>query len=149
MLWCCMWERGQRWNSATGSSVTLLSVSSTTSCKKLMPFQLLPWCLFPSGWACVISRTPWAPQMDSHERLAVSSTTTIPTGFYRGYEALFPNAGTLGCVVCPGAGIAQPPVVPPGFYLHMNVGLPGLPATTTSHVCPLCPGCLSLPLLPV
>ena len=63
----------------------------------------------------------------------------------------FPSAGTLGCTV-----YLVPQLLLP-FHLHMNVGLPDLPAVispawSTSHhlaVCPLHPGCPSLPLLPV
>ena len=69
----------------------------------------------------------------------------------RGFEALFPLAGSLSCVVC---------VAPQLFFLlyfHTNVGLPSLPATalpTQSSGCcfvmsPLHPGCPSAPLLPV
>ena len=76
----------------------------------------------------------------------------------RSYEALFPSAGTLGCVVWPEARIARSPGIPPDFYPpHINVGppipqLPPLPhclhlATTTPH--PLRPGSLSSSLLPV
>ena len=41
----------------------------------------------------------------------------------RGFEALFPHAGTLGCVVC------LAPQLFLSVYLHTNMGLPGLPAT--------------------
>ena len=77
----------------------------------------------------------------------------------RDFEALFPQPGTLGCMVC---------VVPQFFllvYPHANVGPPSLPATASPDLpsaasptgssscrlaaCPLCPSCLSLPLLPV
>ena len=67
----------------------------------------------------------------------------------RGFEALFPCAGTLGCTVC----LASKLVLQ--VYLHVNVGPHGLPATTSptwssSHhlaVGPLHPSCLSLLLL--
>ena len=42
----------------------------------------------------------------------------------RGFEALFPHAGTLGCTVC-----LAPQLFLPG-YLHMNVGPPTPPAAT-------------------
>ena len=69
----------------------------------------------------------------------------------RGFEDLFPCAGTLGCVVC---------LAPQLFllaYLHTNVGPPGWSAaaspTQSSRryfaTCPLCPNWLSPPLLPV
>ena len=52
-----------------------------------------------------------------------------------------PGAGTLGCAVCPGAGIAHSQGIPADFYPpHMNVGppMPILP--------PLPPLCAILPL---
>ena len=70
----------------------------------------------------------------------------------RGFEALFPRVGTLGCVVS---------LAPQLFllvYLHENVGPSDLPAAATlpawSSSChlsehPVCPSCPSLPLLPV
>ena len=69
----------------------------------------------------------------------------------RGFKALFPRTGILGCAVCLTPQLFLP------FYLHAHVGLPGLPATTlpTPVLQPLpCrksspPGCQSLPLLPV
>ena len=59
----------------------------------------------------------------------------------RGFEALFPCAGTLGCVVC---------LAPQLFllvYLHTNVGPPS-PAAATLPWSSL-PGCMSQSLLPV
>ena len=43
----------------------------------------------------------------------------------RGLRLYFPCAGALGCVVC----FAPPPFLP--VYLCANVGLQGLPATTS------------------
>ena len=102
-------------------------------------------------------------------RLGVSpAATSTPTGvFNQRFEALFPRAGALGCVVC----FTPLPFLP--VYLCATVGLQGLPATTLwsllacSLVCPvaqsttslgplaarrlaespLCPGCPSPPLL--
>ena len=53
----------------------------------------------------------------------------------------FPGAGTLGCVVWPGAGITRSPGILPSFCLsHVNAGLP----------LPCCQGTMfSLPWLPV
>ena len=57
----------------------------------------------------------------------------------RGFEALFPCTGTLGCTVC----------LAPQFFLpvnrHTNVGPSVLPAAALP--CPLCPSCPSPPLL--
>ena len=41
----------------------------------------------------------------------------------RGFEALFPHTGTLGCTVCLALQLFLP------VYLHVNVGLPHLQAT--------------------
>ena len=62
-----------------------------------------------------------------------------------------PGIGTLGCSVCLTPQLFLP------VYLHVNVGPPCPPATAlptqTSSCCltahPLCPSCLSPPLLPV
>ena len=71
--------------------------------------------------------------------------------FNQRFEALFPCAGTLGCVVCLTPQLFLP------VYLHTNVGPPALPVTASptrsaSHCLaahPLCPSCLSPSLLPV
>ena len=64
--------------------------------------------------------------MNSPVRLGVSpATASTPMGvFNQQFEALFPQAGALGCAVC----FAPPPFLP--VYLCANVGLQGLPATT-------------------
>ena len=69
----------------------------------------------------------------------------------RGFEALFPRTGTLGCSVCLTPQLFLP------VSLHANVGLLGLtaaplPTLSSNHLLarsPLHPGCPSLPLLPV
>ena len=73
--------------------------------------------------------------MNSPKRLGVSpAATSTPTGVFsqrlRGFEALFPHAGTLGCVVC------LPPQLFLPVYLHVNVGLPSLSATILAHPSP-------------
>ena len=75
-----------------------------------------------SGWTCVHSRTPWVLPTDSPVRLGVSPTTATPTA--RGFESLVSHAGILGSVVCLGPQLFFRP------YPHVNVGLPGGPATT-------------------
>ena len=73
---------------------------------KLGPFGLIP------GGGGVHSRTLWFSPTNSPMRLGVSSTATTPTSFsVRGFEALFPSAGTLGL-----HGLSQSPVVPPGLF---------------------------------
>ena len=60
------------------------------------------WCWFPSGWACAHSRPLWVSPTTSPVRLGVSpAAAPTPTGvFNQRFEALFPGAGALGCVVC-------------------------------------------------
>ena len=60
------------------------------------------WCWFPSGWACAHSRPLWVSPMTCPVRLGVSpAAVPTPTGvFNQRFEALFPCAGALGCVVC-------------------------------------------------
>ena len=60
--------------------------------------------------------------MTSPVKLEVSpAATSTPTGvFNQRFEALFPCAGALGCMVC----FTPPPFVP--VYLCANVGLWGL-----------------------
>ena len=66
----------------------------------------------------------------------------------RGFEALFPRAGTLGCAVCLSSQLFLL------VYLHTNVGPPAAtsPALSSSHCLamhPFCPGCPSPPLRPM
>ena len=84
------------------------------------------WCLFLGGWACARSRPLWVSPMNSSVRLGVSPTAaSTPTGvFNQRFDALFPCAGALGCVVC----LAPLPFLP--VYLCMNVGPRGLLAFT-------------------
>ena len=60
------------------------------------------WCWFPSGWACAHPRPLWVSPTTSPVRLGVSpAAVPTPRGvFNQRFEALFPRAGALGCVVC-------------------------------------------------
>ena len=60
------------------------------------------WCWFPSKWACAHSRPLWVSPTTSPVRLGVSpAAAPTPMGvFNQRFEALFPRAGALGCVVC-------------------------------------------------
>ena len=71
---------------------------------------------------CEYSRPRWVSPMSSPVRLGVSpAAASTPTGiFNQWFEALFPHAGTLGCVVC----FAPSPFLQ--VYLCANVGLQGL-----------------------
>ena len=64
----------------------------------------------------------------------------------RGYEVLIFQQWDPGLYNLSWAGIACFPVILPGFYVHINVGLPGLLAALwlpvlsapTAHLCPSC-----------
>ena len=119
------------------------------------------WCWFPSKWACAHSRPLWVSPRTSPMRLGVSpSAAPTPTGvFNQRFEALFSGAGALGCAVCfalrrlPGLSVCECgasgsasgqtacPVCP---TLHQS-----LSGSCQGNASPLCPGCPSLPLLPV
>ena len=59
------------------------------------------WCWFQSGWACACPRPLWVSPTTSPVSLGVSPTASTPTGvFNQRFEALFPQAGALGCAVC-------------------------------------------------
>ena len=60
------------------------------------------WCWFPSGWACARPRPLWVSPRTSPVRLGVSpAASPTPMGvFNQRFEALFPGAEALGCVVC-------------------------------------------------
>ena len=124
------------------SALGRLSVTSSTTHKQIGPFS----CWFPGGWFCVCSRTLWVSPMNSFEKLGVSPVAP-PTGFFsgRGFEALFPHAGTLGCLVCLSPQLFLP------VYPHAIVGPASLPAATSPiPILQLQPCCKSsLPLLPV
>ena len=109
------------------------------------------WCCFPSGWACVRSGTLWVSPTNSPVRLGVSpAAASAPTGvFNRWFEALFPRAGALGCVVChlvhqllprwPAAALPAPLHNPSPLWVRQP-----LPCHESSP-----PSCPSPPLLPV
>ena len=54
----------------------------------------------------------------------------------RGFEALFPRTGTLGCVVCLAPQLFLP------VYPHANVGPQGPPATALPRVLSALAACL-------
>ena len=101
------------------SALSQLSVTSPTTHKQIGPF----WCWFPGGWACVHSMTLWVSPMNSPLSLWVSLTAATPLQVFiaRGFEALFPCAGTLGCMVRLTPQLFLP------IYQDANVGPPSLP----------------------
>ena len=80
------------------------------------------WCWFPSGWACAHPGSLWVSPTTSPVRLGVSpAAAPTPTGVSnQRFEALFPSAGALGCLVC------FAPLLFLLVYLCVNVGLWGL-----------------------
>ena len=99
-------------------------------------------CCFPGVWVCVCFRSLWVSPMNSPVRLRVypAAASTTTGVFNQRFEALFPGAGTLGCVVslssCSSQFICTRMWEHPVFQLR--------PCHRSSP-----PGCPSLPLLPV
>ena len=105
-------------------------------------FQQANWAplvLIPRRVVCVHSRTLWVSPMNSPRSWEFLLPLQPPQSFaIRGFEALFPQAGTLGCVVCLAPQLFLP------VYLRANVGSPDLPAATllrvlsplAAHLCP-------------
>ena len=129
------------------STICRFSVTPSTTHNQIGPF----WCCFLSGWVCICSRTLWVSPTNSSVRLGVSpAATSTPTGvFSQWFEALFPQAGTLGCEVChpvhqllpcrPAATLPTPLHNPPPRWVCQQP-----PCWESSS-----PGCLSPPLLQV
>ena len=81
---------------------------------------------------CVHSRTLWVSPMNSPVRLGVSAAAATPQIFTaRSFEALFPQAGILGCKVC------LSPQLSLLAYLHMSVGHPYASSHLTQPRLPL------------
>ena len=95
-----------------------ISVTPSTTHNQIGPL----WCWFPSEWACAHCRPLWVPPTNSPVRLGVSpAAASTPRGvFSQRFEALFPQAGALGCTVC-----FAPPLFLPA-NLCANVGQRGL-----------------------
>ena len=110
--------RGPRENSAACSALCRFSVTSFATYKQIEPF----WCCFPSGWVCVGSMRRWVSPTNSPVSLGVSpAAISTPTGvFSQRFETLFPQTGTLGCVVCFAPQLFLP------VCLHTNVRPPSV-----------------------
>ena len=142
-----MWGRGLRGNDGTCSALCWISVTSPATHKQSGPF----WCCFRSGWVCVHSGTLWVSPTNSPVRLGVSpAALSTPTGVFNQWsEALFPQAGTLGCTVChpvhrllpcgPAAALPTSLHNPPAHWVRQPP-----PCYKSSPL-----SCPSLPLLPL
>ena len=94
--------------------------------------------------------------MKFSENPAVSSSSPTPTAFYSQmlWGIYLLGNGNLGCVVWPGAGMAQSQGIHPDFYLpHVHVGppvpIPPLPQPLHATLCLLTSlPCLSISALP-
>ena len=109
---------GLRGSNRAHSTLCQISVTPSATHNQIGPL----WCWFPSGWACARPWPLWVSPMTSPVRLGVSpAAAPTPTGvFTQRFEALFPCAGALGCMVC---FFPLPFVLD---YLCANVGLRGL-----------------------
>ena len=133
---------------SNGARSTLHQISVTPSATHNQTGPL--WCWFPNGWVS---------PMTSPVRMGVSpAAAPTPRGiFNQRFEALFPCAGVLGCSVCFGPRCLS------GLSVH-KCGASGSSSGQTacavgptlrqsrshhSNASPLCPSCLSPPLLPV
>ena len=107
---------GPRGSNGTHFTLVKISIFHSPTHNQTGPL----WCWFPSGWACAHSRPLWVSPTTSPVRLGVSPVAApTPMGvFNERFEALFPGAGVLGCVVC---FAPRSPV-----YLCGNVGPQGL-----------------------
>ena len=107
---------GEGLRESNGAHSTLHGISDTPSATHNQIGPL--WCWFPSGWTCAHSRPLWVSGTNSPVRLGISpaAASTLTGVFNHRFEALFPGAGALGCVVC----FAPLPFLP--VYLSVNVG---------------------------
>ena len=89
---------GPRGSNGACSTLHWISVTPCATHNQIGPL----WCWFLSGWACACSRPLWVSPTNSPVRLGVSpaASSTPMSGFTQRFEALFPQAGALGCVVC-------------------------------------------------
>ena len=69
-----------------------------------LPYPQSNWALLvliPEWMGSCMFGTPWVSPRKSPVRLGVSPAASTPTGvFNQWFEALFPHAGALGCMVC-------------------------------------------------
>ena len=96
-MWCCMWGRRLRGNSAACSTVCWFSVPSPATHNQIGPF----WCWFLVGWVCVCSRILGSLQRTLLWGWEFLLLLPQPPQVFsvRGFEALFPWTGSLDCAV--------------------------------------------------
>ena len=145
--------KGPRGSNGAHSTLHQISVFHSAIHSQIGPL----WCWFPSGWACARPRPLWVSPTTSPVKLGVSpAAAPTPMGvFTQRFEALFPRAGALGCVVC------FSPCRFSGLSVHECGAAGSASGQTACPVCPtLCqsrsrhgesspPRCPSPPLLPV
>ena len=148
VLWCCMWGRDPKGNMPLAHLLASFQSFPLLPTRKLGPPTADS---LVSGFVYIL-RTRGSLQVTllwGWEFLPLLQPPQIFTN--RGFEAFFSYAGTLGCRDCLAPHLFLP------VYLHANVRIPSLPATTSPagsssrHPtrCPLCPSCPSPHLLPV
>ena len=155
--WAVTLHVGEGPRGNNGSRSTLHRISITPSATHNEPWPL--WCWFPSGWACARPRPLWVSPRTSPVRLGVSpAAAPTPTGvFNQRFEALFPQAGALGCAVCFDPHHLSGLSVRECGAAGSASGQTACPVRPTlcqsqsrhGHASLLRPGCLSPPLLPV
>ena len=87
--------------------------------------------LIPRWVVCVHSRTLWVSPMNSllwDWEFLLMPPHPRQVFLVRGFKALFPDTGTLGCMAC------LPPQLFLPVYLHTNVEPPGPPAAALPRV---------------
>ena len=146
---------GPRGSNGACSTLHRISVTRCATHNQIGPL----WCWFLSGWACACSRPLWVSPATSPVRLGVSpAAAPTPTGvFNQRFEALFPRAGALGCVVCfaprcsSGLSVRECGATGSASGQTACAVRPTLRQSQSRHgnTSPLCPGCPSPPLLPV
>ena len=121
VLWRCTWGEGPRGSNGPCYTLCRISVTPSSTHNQIGPL----WCWFLSVWACACSRPLWVSPTNSPVSLGVSAAAaSTPTGvFNQRFEALYPCARALGCMVS-----FPPPLFLP-IYLCENVEPQGLPAT--------------------
>ena len=142
-----MWGKGQRGNNAARLALSRLLVTSPNTHKQIGPFG--HW--FLGGWVGLcIFLDPVGPSNELSCEAESFSCHLNPHRIFtaRSFKAFFSGTGTLGCMVCLATQLFLP------VYPHANVGPPAAVLPSWSSNChlatsPLCPGFLSLSLLPI